>query len=179
MEKSVLAGLKEIPSNSPEGHSFCGDIDMRITRSGTWYYHGSPIRRKQLVKLFSSVLIRDEEGDFWLETPAEKCRIQVEDAPFVALSIDVVGEGREQTVKFITNVEEQVIATPENPIWVDINPETLEPSPYILVRDGLHALISRAVFYELVELGVEEESPEGKFLGVWSGGVFFKLGAVS
>ena len=72
-----------------------------------------------------------------------------------------------------------MIATQENPIWVDINPESLEPSPYVLVRKGLRALISRAVFYELVEIGVEAESTEGKFLGVWSGGVFFKLGAVS
>ena len=179
MEKSVMAGLNEIPSASPEGQGFCGDIDMRITRNGTWYYNGSPIRRKQLIKLFASILIRDEKGDFWLETPAEKCRIQVEDAPFVAVFMDVEGKGREQIVSFSTNVDEQVIATQENPIWVDINPESLEPSPYVLVRKGLRALISRAVFYELVEIGVEEESPEGKFLGVWSGGVFFKLGAVS
>ena len=178
MEKSVLAGLNETPSDSSEGRSFCGDIDMRITRNGTWYYHGSPIKRKQLIKLFASILIRDEKGDFWLETPAEKCRIQVEDAPFVAVLMDVVGKGREQIVKFLTNVDEQVIATQDNPIWVDINPESLEPKPYVLVRKGLRALISRAVFYDLVEIGVEEESPEGKFLGVWSEGVFFKLGEV-
>ena len=179
MEKSVMAALNEIPSDSPEGQGFCGDIDMRITRNGTWYYNGSPIRRKQLIKLFASILIRDEKGDFWLETPAEKCRIQVEDAPFVAVFMDVVGKGREQIVKFSTNVDEHVIATQENPIWVDINPESHEPSPYVLVRKGLRALISRPVFYELVDFGVEEESPEGKFLGVWSGGVFFKLGATS
>lgn len=179
MEKSLLAGLNEIPSNSRERQGYCGDIDLRITRNGTWYYHGSSIRRKQLIKLFASILIRDEKGEFWLETPAEKCRIQVEDAPFVAVFMDVVGKGREQIIKFLTNVDEQVIATQENPIWVDIDPESFEPSPYVLVRKGLQALISRAVFYELVELGVEEESPEGKFLGVWSGGVFFKLGVVS
>jgi len=180
MEKSILAGLNETASGkSSEGQQFCGDIDMRIARDGTWFYHGSPIGRKQMVKLFSTVLKRDETGDFWLETPVEKCRIKVDDAPFVAVAMDATGTGSDQSLVFRTNLEDTVTAGPDFPIRVTIDRDSGEPSPYVLVRDRLEALIARAVFYDLVELGVEEMRAGGPVLGVWSGGVFFELGYVN
>ena len=149
---------------------------MRITRDGTWFYHGSPIDRKPLVALFASVLLRDEAGDYWLDTPAEKCRIQVEDAPFLAVEMSVAGSGREQTLIFRTNLDEIVAAGPDHPIRVVSAPVTKEPAPYIHVRGGLDALIARAVFYDLVEIAIEQEIDGEIQLGVWSGGTFFMLG---
>jgi hypothetical protein len=148
---------------------------MRIARDGTWYYQGSPIPRPQLVKLFATVLQRDEKGDFWLKTPVEKARIQVEDAPFVAVELSAEGEGRGQRLTFRTNLDEHVTAGPEHPLRVSVDGESGEPSPYLKVREGLDALISRPVFYELAELAEASDS-EPDLLGVWSEGVFFPLG---
>ena len=106
----------------------------------------------------------------------EKCRIQVEDAPYVAVEMWVEGTGVNQRLKFRTNVDDNVIAGPENPIRVEIDPDSEEPSPYVLVREGLDALIARSVFYDLVELAVEEERDGEHLFGVWSGGFFFPLG---
>jgi hypothetical protein len=176
LQKGLGAKLSGPAADSSPNQQFCGDIDMRITRDGTWFYHGSPIGRKQLVKLFSSVLKRDNSGDFWLETPVEKCRIQVEDAPFLAVEMTVAGADDDQHLTFRTNVDDIVIAGPDHPIRVSIDPETEEPSPYVSVRAGLDALIARAVFYDLVELAVERERADGPAFGVWSGGVFFPIG---
>ncbi|MCW5732076.1 MAG: DUF1285 domain-containing protein [Alphaproteobacteria bacterium] len=153
---------------------FCGDIDMRIARDGTWYYMGSPIGRPAMVQLFSSVL-RLEDGKFFLVTPVEKLGIRVDDAPFVAVEMVVEGSGRGQTLSFRTNVEDAVSADASHPIRVSIDTETGEPSPYVMVRDGLEALIARPVFYDLVELAVEEAGEGGTRLGVWSGGRFFPI----
>lgn len=158
------------------GPELCGDIDMRIARDGTWFYHGSPIGRKPLVKLFASVLNREADGDYWLITPAERCRIRVDDAPFVAVLMTVEGMGRAQRLRFTTNVEDVVVADATHPIRVAIDVETGEPSPYLLVRGRLEALIARAVFYDLVELGVEEALGGVTTFGVWSAGSFFPLG---
>lgn len=171
--EDVLLGDK---SGVPNGQLFCGDIDMRIARDGTWYYHGSPIERKQLVKLFASVLNRNDLGEFWLETPVERCRIQVEDAPLQAVEMSVEGTGENQCLKFRSNVDDIVIAGSENPIRVVTDSATNEPSPYLVVRERIEALISRAVFYDLVELAVEKPSEDGTILGVWSDGVWFSLG---
>jgi hypothetical protein len=164
----------------PSAHdpNSCGDFDLRIAQDGTWFYHGSPITRKPLVKLFASVLKRDPSGEYWLQTPAEKGRIQVDDAPFVAVEVNASGKGREQELHFRTNLDEIVTAGPEHHIRVMTDAASGEPRPYILVRDGLEALIARSVFYELVELGVEDTVGDGveKQLGVWSGGTFFPLG---
>lgn len=188
MEKSKKASLADSLKNGlgatlsgPLGDSspnqqFCGDIDMRIARDGTWFYHGSPIGRIQLVKLFSTVLKRDAVGDYWLETPVEKCRIQVEDAPFLAVEMIVEGTGADQRLEFRTNVDDKLIAGADNPIRVETDPDSEEPSPYVLVRGALEALIARAVFYDLVELAVEEEIDGELQFGVWSDGVFFPLG---
>lgn len=184
MEKSFLGDLaKSIGQDNAAtpagGQQLCGDIEMRIARDGTWFYHGSPIGRKPLVKLFASVLKRDAAGDYWLETPAEKCRIRVDDAPFVAVEMFVEGAGDKQALKFRTNVDDIVTAGHDHPLRVAVDETNGEPSPYIYVRDGLEALIARAVFYDLVELGVEDRDGTGGLrLGVWSEGVFFALGDV-
>ena len=176
LKKGLGATLSGPLGDSSPNQQFCGDIDMRIARDGTWFYHGSPIGRTQLVKLFSTVLKRDSIGDYWLETPAEKCRIQVEDAPFLAVEMLVEGSGVDQRLRFRTNVDDNVIAGPDNPLRVEIDPVTEEPSPYVLVRGGLEGLIARAVFYDLVELAVEEERDGEILFGVWSDGMFFPLG---
>ncbi len=156
----------------------CGDFGIRIARDGTWYYRGSPIGRKPLVKLFSTVLRRDESGGYWLVTPVERGRIEVDDAPFVAVAMAATGTGRDQALTFTTNLDQTVTAGPAHPIRVEHHPDTGEPSPYVMVRDGLDALIARPVFYDLVELGEEAIIKGRRELGIWSGGTFFALGPV-
>jgi len=161
----------------PQGAS--GAYDIRIARDGTWYHEGAPIGRKPLVRLFASVLWRDDDGDYWLRTPVERGRIEVEDAPFTAVELSVKGEGEGQILAFRTNLDDWVEADSEHPLRVAQNPENGEISPYILVRDRLEALILRPVYYELAELAVASpvEGPESEeCLGVWSKGVFFPLG---
>lgn len=153
-----------------------GDIDMRIARDGTWFYHGSPITRKPLVKLFSTVLVRDSDDEYYLVTPVEKCRITVDDAPFVAVELSVRGGGRKQSLTLRTNVDDRVAVSDSHPVRVTFDPETAEPSPYVLVRDRLEALISRPVYYELADMGCEEEVGGDLLFGVWSEGGFFPLG---
>ncbi|KEZ75307.1 DUF1285 domain-containing protein [Pseudomonas syringae] len=154
---------------------FCGDIDMRIARDGTWYYLGTPIGRKPMVRLFSTIMRRDGD-DYFLITPVEKVGITVDDAPFVAVSLEVLGEGEGQVLRFLTNVEDQSEAGPEHPLRVVIDPDTQEPAPYIHVRSNLEALIHRNVFYQLVELAVSRDMDGQRWLGVWSHGVFFPIG---
>lgn len=156
---------------------FCGDIDMRIARDGTWFYLGTPIGRKPMVKLFSSVIRRDGD-DYFLVTPVEKVGIRVDDAPFVAVQVQAEGEGEEQRLRFITNVEDEVFAGAEHGIRVALDPLTQEPSPYVHVRANLEALIHRNVFYQLVELAVPREIDGATWLGVWSGGQFFRIGTI-
>jgi len=160
------------------GPADCGNIDIRIARDGTWLYHGSPISRKPLVKLFASVLRRESDGTYWLITPAERVRIQVDDAPFVAVALSVAGEGRAARIAFTTNVDDEVTAGPEHPIRVVHDSRTGEPSPYVAVRGGLEALITRPVYYELVALGAEETVEGGRLYGVWSDRRFFALGSL-
>ncbi len=154
----------------------CGDFDIRIGRDGTWYYHGSPIGRKPLVRLFASVLRREADGSYWLVTPAERGRIAVEDAPFVAVALEARGSGPDQALTFRTNLDEEVTADAAHPLRVETNPDTAEPSPYILVRPGLEARLLRPVFYELVALGERRTIGGRDVYGVWSRGRFFALG---
>ncbi len=163
------------------GQTVCGDLDMRIDRGGIWYHQGSPIGRKELVRLFSTVLRRDEAGDYWLITPAEAGRIEVEDAPFLAVELTLSGDGPDQVISIRTNVDKNVTVDKDHPIRVDFNPETGEPTPYVVLGGGIEARIARSVYYELVSLGQEkkdtEEKGDGeKTFGVWSSGVFFPLG---
>jgi len=163
------------------GQVVCGELDMRIDRNGVWYYHGSPIGRKKLVRLFSTVLRRDEAGDYWLITPAEAGRIAVDDAPFMAVELTRSGDGPDQVISLRNNVDDNVTVDADHPIRVDFDPETAEPSPYVVLEGGIEARIARSVYYELVALGTEEKSTKEKTggentFGVWSSGVFFALG---
>lgn len=149
---------------------FCGDLDMRIARDGTWYYLGTPIGRPELVKLFSSIL-KKEDGKYYLVTPVEKVGITVDDAPFVAVDFEVEGAGEDQRLTFTTKTDDVATAGPDHPIRVVRDPQTGEPSPYILIRADLEALIDRKSFYRLVDLGVHRDG----WFGLWSGGEFFPI----
>lgn len=160
----------------------CGRLDMRIARDGTWFYHGTPIGRKEMVRLFSTILERRDDGSFWLASPAEEGIIDVEDAPFVAVELFAEGAGPDQVLSFRTNVDDRVTLDAEHPLRVTAEPdaavhdETRGGVPYIFVRKGLEARLSRAVYYELVGLGVEERRDGAPDYGVWSAGLFFPLG---
>lgn len=153
---------------------FCGDLDVRIARDGTWFYLGTPIGRPELVRLFSTILRKDDDK-YFLVTPVEKVGITVDDAPFVAVDFDVEGAGRDQVLTFTTNVGDRTSAGTGAPIRVIRDPETGEPSPYVLVRSNLEALIDRKSFYRLVDLGVHHEVNGESWFGLWSGGVFFPV----
>ena len=149
----------------------CGDIDIRIARDGTWFHEGSPIGRAPLVRLFSTVLRKDPDG-FHLVTPAEKLRIRVDDAPFLATRVDRVGG----TLRFLTNVGDEVDAGPGHPITVE-DAGAGEPAPYLHVRRGLLARLTRPVYYELVDMAeTRTTAADGEALGVWSDGAWFPLG---
>lgn len=165
--KASATGLPPVHLWNPE---FCGDLDMRIARDGTWFYLGTPIGRPELVRLFSTILRR--EGDkYFLVTPVEKVGITVDDAPFVAVDFEVGGQGTDQVLVFETNVGDKVQASEETPIRVVRNPDTGEPSPYVMVRAGLEALIDRKSFYRLVDLSAHENG----WFGLWSDGLFFPI----
>jgi hypothetical protein len=149
---------------------FCGDLDIRIARDGTWFYLGTPIGRPALVKLFSSIL-KKEAGKYYLVTPVEKVGIQVDDAPFVAVDV----EHRDGDLHFTTQVGDTMIAGPDHPIRVERDPKTGEPSPYVLVRSNLEALIDRKSFYRLVDLGLHEIWKGESWFGLRSQSTFFPM----
>ncbi len=150
---------------------FCGDIDMRIAGDGTWFYMNSPIGRKPLVQLFSSILRHDADGQFYLVTPVEKCGIRVDDAPFTAVRMRVEGEGRAQAIRFETNVDDEVTVDAAHPLRFAVEAGTDGLKPYVLVRAGLEALVTRALFYDLVAAGRVEDG----WFGVRSSGHFFPM----
>ena len=164
----------------------CGDIDIHINYEGLWFHDGSPIGRIELVKLFSSILEIDLNGHYWLCTPAEKVRINVDDVPFQAVEVNTEGEGNNQNLIIRTNVDEYVIASKDNPIRIETNQNTGEPTPYVMIRDGLEARLTRSVFYHLINQGVErivEESlvnniTKEKVFGEWSMKQFFQIGKI-
>jgi hypothetical protein len=160
---------------------FCGDLDIRVKRDGSWWYLGTPIKRERLVKLFASVLRLDADGRHYLVTPAEKIGIIVDDAPFVAVDFKVEesagdpGDPAGPVITFVTNVGDETAAGPDNPIRVMRDPVTGEPSPYVHVRRGLEALIDRKSFYRLVDIGTEEELDGTLWFGLRSSGRFFGI----
>jgi uncharacterized protein len=150
---------------------YCGDIGMKIRSDGVWFYGGSPIGRMPLVKLFASVLRKDDDGKHYLVTPVEKIDVAVEDAPFMAVEMEVKGRGRDQKLTFRTNVDDIVEAGSKHPIRFAVEPGSEGLKPYLLVRGRLEALVTRALYYDLVELAIEDV---GRGLGLWSGGAFFR-----
>ena len=153
----------------------CGDIDMRIAVDGTWFYLGTPIGRPALVRLFSTILRREPDGRYVLVTPVEKVGLKVEDAPFVAVRVDIEGEGDARRLRFLTNVGDEVVTGSDHPLRVQFR--GTEPRPYVHVRGGLEARVSRAVFYELVAMAEERTTAAGREMVVRSDGQYFSLGS--
>ena len=154
----------------------CSDIEMEIRADGSWWHEGSRIKRERLVKLFSRILRKDPDGQIYLVTPYEKVIVHVEDAPFLAVRVDRIGEvGPNQVLAFRTNLGDVFAAGADLPIRVETDPVSLEPSPYVLVRGALEAKLTRPVFYELANIAEGYEGSAGQ-LGVWSQGQFFELG---
>ena len=170
-EASKKGGLPPVHTWNPP---FCGDIDMVIKRDGSWHYLNSPIGRERMVRLFSTVLRKDDD-DYFLVTPVEKVGIQVEDVPFVAISVETVEVDGQAALKFVTNVGDEVVIGMECPLRVELAAETQEPAPYILVRDRLEARVHRNVFYELVEMAHVRMVDGTEWYGLESRGVFFKI----
>jgi len=150
--------------------NLCGDIGLKIARDGTWFYQGSPIARKPLVKLFASVLRREDDGRYYLVTPVETVPIEVEDLPYVAVEMRREGSGEAQCLTFVSNVDETARAGPEHAIGFEPAPKGAV-RPFVVMRGGLKARLARPVYYELAALAVD--GPGGEGPGVWSGGVFF------
>ncbi len=178
MRPKVMKEPRDVPPRQQVEH---GHLPFVIKRDGTWLYKGSPITRKPMVCLFATVLKREEDGAYLLETPAERGIIDVEDAPFVAVELDWTGHGRQQILSFRINTDQVIAAGPEHQIRISHDLLTCEPTPYLHVRDGkgkhpIEARINRATYYELVALAEPGMQQGRKVLGVWSDGVFFSLG---
>ena len=189
MEERAIGGryaaedwVLELPSldhgTMDECQDDCGDFGIRIDRTGRWFYHGTSIPRKEMVCLFATMLSRAEDGSYWLVAPGERGRIEVEDVPFLAVEMFTSGAGRDLVVSFRTNVDELVTVDTGHPLRIDIDQATGDPIPYVHVRDGLEARLTRAVYYELVALGWEEKVGGEELYGLWSSGTFFPLGRV-
>ena len=180
-ETGQLAGLEALLRSCEErgeapiekwSPPYCGDIGMAITADGQWHYRGSPIGRQRLVKLFSRVLWRDDDGRHYLVTPAEKVDVAVADAPFLAVEMEVQGSGKDRALIFRTNVDDAVAVGPEHPLRFATEPESGGVKPYVLVRGRLEALVVRSLTYDLLELVEEDENGRA---GLYAGGVFFQL----
>ena len=167
-------GIPPLEQWNPE---FCGDIDMRITTDGRWLYEGSPIGREAMVRMFSRILWR--EGDrYFLKTPVEKVGIQVDDVPFLVTRVETQTGDKGEELIFTTSTGDRVRADAEHPIRVETDPETGEPSPYLMIRFGMEGRIVRSLFYQLVEQGRLAEHPDGTELVIDSAGETFSLGRV-
>ncbi len=169
---STEKGLPPVDRWNPE---FCGDLDMEIRADGTWFYMGTPIGRAPLVRLFSTVLRKDEDGKTYLVTPVEKIGIRVEDAPFVGVEMNVSARGPDQVLTFRTNVGDVVEAGKTHPLRFEIAGETDQLKPYLHVRGRLEALVSRALMYDIVDLGGPETIEGIETFCVRSGGVAFPV----
>ena len=170
---SAVRAVKGPPPVHLWNPPFCGDIDMRIARDGTWFYNGTPIGRAPMVRLFASILKREGE-DYFLVTPVEKVGIKVDDAPLLAVDFTATGVGRDQNLTFVTKTEDEVPADAEHRLTFRFAPDGT-PAPYIHVRRGLNALIDRKSFYRLVELGCHAADSRESWFGVWSHGQFFRM----
>jgi hypothetical protein len=165
-----LVAEKRLPPVEQWNPDHCGDSEMRIARDGTWYHQGSPIGREAMVRLFSTILRRENDGSYVLVTPVEKLSIEVEDAPFIAVELKSEGKGRDRALAFRLNSGDLVSADPNHPLSIRETPDG--PHPYLHVRGGLDALVNRSVYYELMNLALDEGSDP---IGLWSNGAFFAL----
>lgn len=178
-----IFGLAELAGAARERHRplerwdppYCGDIGLAVRADGAWLYRGSPILRPPLVNLFASVLWRDPDGRHYLVTPAEKVDVRVEDAPFLAVEMELIGHGRGQELVFRTNVDDIVTIGPGHPIRFARDGARGGLKPYVAVRGGLEALVTRAITFDLVEIALAEAGRDDGRPGLWSGGRFFPL----
>ena len=154
-----------------------GQIDIRIATDGSWYHDGRKFQRPALVKLFAGVLRREDSG-YYLVTPVEKLRIEVEDAPFTANLVERIDDNGDQAIVFTTNVGDRIVLDPNHALRIEIDVQTGEPRPYVHVRDGLEALIGRGAFYDLINLAEERERDGKNCLVVTSLGREFELGSI-
>ncbi|MBG6156415.1 hypothetical protein IWQ52_003168 [Labrenzia sp. EL_159] len=188
MGKTMPDGLKALMSRADSkdktpppvdkwNPEFCGDLDMRIARDGTWYYLGSPIGRIALVKLFASVLRKDEDGKHYLVTPVEKIGITVDDAPLLAVEMAVAGEGSQQELTLRTNLGDLVKVGAEHPLRFEKEPDSGGLKPYVLVRGRIEALFTRALMYQLADMIIERDGSNVAQMGIWSGGQFYAIDA--
>jgi hypothetical protein len=171
----AATGTKGLPPVDKWEPEFCGDLDMEIRADGTWFYMGTPIGRAPLVRLFSTVLRKDADGKTYLVTPVEKVGIRVEDAHFVAVEMSVTERDGDQVLTFRTNVGDIVEAGPEHELRFEIAGENDELKPYLHVRGRLEALVSRALMYDIVELGEEIEIDGQAMFALQSGGSVFPI----
>jgi uncharacterized protein len=169
-EIARLVADRRLPPVEQWNPDHCGDSEMRIAADGTWFHQGSPIGRKEMVRLFSTILRREPDGGFVLVTPVEKLSIEVEDAPFVAVEVTSEGQGQDRCLAFGLNTGDLVVANADHPL--DMRGSLDQPRPYLLVRRGLEALIARPVYYELASMAIEERTGNDA-LGLWSSGIFF------
>jgi len=160
-----------------DGRNYCGELDIRIDRAGKWHYNGTLIARKEMVCLFASLLVRADDGVYWLVSPTEIGRIEVEDAPFLVTDIFTHGEGEDQTISFSTNVDKTATISEDTPILMKPSLLTGEMTPYVAMPSNIDARIERAVYYDLVELGAIMDLGDENVFGVWSCGSFFPLGS--
>jgi hypothetical protein len=169
-----LAEEQKLPPVDRWNPTHCGDSEMRIARDGTWFHQGSPIGRQAMVRLFSTILRREEDGSYVLVTPVEKLDIAVDDAPFTAVEMKTEGDGRDARLAFRLNTGDLVSAGLDHPLRFEERDDG--PRPYLHVRGGLEALVARPVYYELATMALAgEDVPPG----VWSNGVFFALEPVA
>ncbi len=169
-EIARLVAENRLPPVDSWNPAHCGDSQMRIARDGSWFHEGSPIGRAAMVRLFATILRREDDGSYVLVTPVEKLTIAVEDAPFVAVEMKSEGEGESRKLAFRLNTDELVVADEAHPLRIEQREDG--PHPYLLVRRGLEALVARPVYYELVNLALEEDATPP---GLWSEGRFFAL----
>ncbi|WP_375170036.1 DUF1285 domain-containing protein [Marinobacter sp.] len=153
-----------------------GDMDLRIARDGQWIYQGEPLAREAIVRLFASILRREQDGEHYLVTPVEKWRIQVEDTPLLAHSLEVASVDGQQALSLTTNVGETLVVGQSHPLEVGVYPNTDEPRPIIHVRHGVTARLVTAAFYDLAEHVEERETDAGRVFGVVSQGNFYEIG---
>jgi uncharacterized protein len=177
-DQPLAAGRADTNPCPPAALAETRSLGLRILHDGNWLYRGSPIYRMELVKLFASVLRREADGSYWLVTPAERGRIEVDDVPFLAVELAVEGGGMDRRMRLRTNVDEWLTLGPQHPLRLGRSSDQAAdagPVPYVLVRAGLEARLARPVFYKLVELGEERQEDGRKRFGVWSAGSFFAL----
>lgn len=157
----------------------CGDIGLKIDESGVWWYQGSSIKREAMVRLFSTILRKEEDGSHVLVTPVEKIIIEVEDVPFIAVELEIEGSGEQQKIFIRTNVDDVITIDEEHPVTFETDPENEGLKPYINIRNGLQARLTRTMTYELLNHLEENELDGENVLGIWSSGQFFPVIASS